>query len=68
MKMRLLGWQDDDKKAKKLRLEELLESRKIIQKVFHYQGLSYVSKIVYSELISSYYNNLLGSYFYIMKT
>lgn len=36
--------------------------------VLHYQGLPYISKIVHSELISKYHNNLLLGHFGIDQT
>lgn len=36
--------------------------------VFQYQGLSYISKIIRSELISCNYNNLLVKHFGLNKT
>ncbi len=42
--MRFPKLQDDDKKAKKLRSEQILsESWEDIEQVLHYQGLLYVS-------------------------
>lgn len=36
--------------------------------IFHYQGLSYISKIIRSKLISHYHNDPLASHFGIKKT
>ena len=66
--MRLLELQDDAKAAKKLRSKRLLESWKNIEKVFYYQSLLYVPKIICSKLINKYYDNLLASHFGIEKT
>ncbi len=55
--MRLPKLQNDDKKAKKLRLERLLESWENIEEILYYQGLPYVPKVIRSELISRYHDN-----------
>ncbi len=68
MRMRLSGLQNDDKKAKKLRSEGLPESWEAIEQVLHYQGLLYIPKVIYSELISRHHNNLLVGHFGIEKT
>lgn len=36
--------------------------------MLNFQNLSYISKIIYKELISQYYNNLLAYHFEIKKT
>ena len=66
--MRLPKLQDDDKEVKKLRSERLLEGWEDTEQVLYYQGLSYVSKVICSELISKQYNNLLAGHFGIKKT
>ncbi len=66
--MKLFKLQDNNKKRKKFRLEGLPEGSKDIKKVFHYQGLLYVSKVICSELISRQYDNSLIGYFGIEKT
>ncbi len=68
MRIRLLELQDDDKEAKKLRLEGLSESWEDIEQVFHYQGLPYVPKVICSELINRHHNNPLIRHFGIAKT
>ena len=68
MKMRLFKLQDNDKKAKKLRLEKLPKDWEDIEQVFYYQDLPYVQKVSYLELISRYYDNLLTGHFDIEKT
>ncbi len=60
--MRLLEFQDNNKEAKKLSLERLLEDCKNIDKVLHYQNLSYILKVICLELISKYHDNLLKSH------
>ncbi len=66
--MRLFELQNDDKKAKKLRSEGLLEGWKDIEQVLHYQGLPYVSKIIRSELINRHYDKLFTGHFSIEKS
>ena len=67
MKIKLLKLQNDDKKTKKLRSKELPEGWENIKEVFHYQGLLYGPKIIYSKLISRHHNNVLASHFRIKK-
>ncbi len=66
--MRLPKLHDDDKVAKKLRVEGLLESLEDIKKLLHYQSFPYVSKNICSELINRYHKNLLAGHFGIEKT
>ena len=67
--MRILKLQDDDKENKKLRSEPVLpEGWGNIEQVFYYQGISYVLKVICSELISRHHDNPLASYFGIKKT
>ncbi len=66
--MRLPKLQDDNKEAIKLRSEGLPEGWEDIEQVFHYQGLPYVPKVIYSELISKHYNDPLAGHFGIEKT
>ena len=68
MRMRLLKLQDDDKEAKKLKSEGLLESWKIIKQVLYYQAFNYVLKNIWSKLISGHYDNLIASHFSIEIT
>ena len=65
--MRLPELQDNDKKAKKLRLEELPEGWEDTKQGLHFQGLSYISKVICSELISRYHNDPLAGHFGIEK-
>ncbi len=66
--MRFSKLQDDNKKAKKLRSEKLLEGWKNIKEVLYDQGFLYVSKTIRSELISRHYNNLFINHFGKEKT
>ncbi len=59
---------DNNKEAKKLRLERLLKGWKDIDKVLHYQGLLYLPKVIRSELISRHHENPLAGHFGIKKT
>lgn len=68
MRIRLPKLQDDDKKAKKLKSKELLESWEDIEEVLYYQGFLYIPKVIYSELISRYHINLFIGYFGMEKT
>lgn len=65
--MKHLNLQDNDKEAKNLKAERLLESLENIQEIFHYQKLLYIFKIIYSKLISMHYDDLLISHFGIDK-
>ncbi len=66
--MRLPELQDDNKKVKKLRSEELPERWKDIKNMFYYLSLPYVLTVIYSELISRHLNDPLVSYFGIEMT
>ena len=67
--MRLLELQDDDKEAKKLRLEQvLLKGGEDIEQMLYYQDLLYIPKVIRSELISRHYNDPLAGHFGIEKT
>ncbi len=68
MRMRLPELQDDNKEAMKLRSEGLSEGWEDIEQVLFYQSLLYVRKVICSELISRYHDNLLSSHFGIEKT
>ena len=59
--------QNDDKKTKKLRSEELAECWKDIKEVLHYQSLLYISKVICLELINRHHNNLFADHFGIEK-
>ena len=39
-----------------------------IDKIFHHQGLSFVPKAIWTELISRHYNDFLVGHFSIEKT
>ena len=68
IKLRLAELQESNKKVQKLRAtEELQEGWEDIDRVLHHQGLPFVSEIIWIELISQYYNNLLVRHFDIDK-
>lgn len=66
MSLRLLALQKSDKKAQKIRMEGL-NGYKDIDRMFYYQRLPIVSEIIWTELISQYYDNPLVSHFGINK-
>ncbi len=66
--MRLSEWQDDDKEVNKLRSKGLLEDGEEIEQVLPYQSLLYIPKVIWSELISRYYDDPFASHFGIKKT
>lgn len=68
MEMILPQLQEIDKEVRKLRLKRLPEGWEDIEEIIDYQGFSYVSKVIFSKLISRYYDNLLAGYFGIEKT
>ena len=68
MRMKLPELYDDDKGAKTLRSKGLPEGWKDIEQMLHFQGLSYVPKVIHSELINRHYNNPFAGYFGIKKT
>ena len=67
MKLRLHKLKAKEKQARKTRAEHS-EGWDNIDNVLHYQGLSYVPKIIRTELISRHHNNLLAGHFGIEKT
>lgn len=68
MTIRLPKLQDNNKEAKKMRSEELLNDREDIREIFYYQGFLYISKIMCSKLISRHHNNSLVGHFGIKNT
>lgn len=66
--MRLFELQDNNKEANKLRSKGLLEGWKKTKEMLHYQGLQYVLKVIYSELINRHHDDSLAGYFDIEKT
>ncbi len=68
IKIELLELRDDNKEAKKLRSERLLEGWEDIEQVLYYQGLLYIPKVIHSELISRHHDNPFAGHFGIEKT
>lgn len=64
--MRLSDLKESDKKGWKIRVESLNGYKKI-NRVLHYQGLSFIPESIWIKLISQYYDNLLAGYFGINK-
>ena len=67
MRLRLQELQKTKSKAQKLRQQKANGYEKI-NKILYYQGLLFVPKAIWIELISRHHNNLLAGYFGIKKT
>ena len=67
MKMRLFKLADNHKEAKKLHSKRLPKGWEDIEEVLYYEGLTYVLKVICSELISKHHDNPLVGYFGIKK-
>ena len=67
MKLRLQGLQKADRKALELRQQKAHDCKKI-DEIFYYQGLPFVPKAIWTELISRHHNDLLVGHFGIKKT
>ncbi len=67
-RMGLLELQDNDKEAMKLRSKGLSEGWEDIGQVLHHLGLSYVPKVICSELISRHHDNPLIGHCGMAKT
>ena len=59
--------QKTNSKAQELRQQKINGYEKI-NKIFHHQGLPFIYKVIWTELISRHYNNLLASHFDIKNT
>ena len=68
MNLRLPKLQDNNEEAKVLKAGGLPEGWEEVKEVLHYQGLPYVSKIIYFEVICRHYNDFLAGHFGIDKT
>ena len=68
MKLRLVELQAENGQVPKIRAKKLDGNLKDLNKILYYQSLSYIPKIIKSELISKHHNNLLARYFGIKKT
>ena len=65
MRLRLQELQETDSKAQKLRSKK---GYKEVEGVLHHQGLLFVPKAIWIELISCHHDNPLASHFGIEKT
>lgn len=68
MKIRLLKLKDNNKEAKKWRIDRLRKSWEDNKEIIYYQDLPNILKTIYSKLINRHYNNLLIGHFGIEKT
>ena len=68
MRLRLLKLLKSDAEAQKVRAEELKDGWEEFDGVLHHQGLSFVPEVIWIELISRHYNDLLAGNFGIDKT
>ena len=67
IKLRLAKLQESDKEIQKIRVEGLYEYKNV-NRMLHHQGLPFVPKIIWIELISWNHNNPLVGHFGIDKT
>ena len=67
MRLRLQKLQEANSKTQGLR-QQKVNGYKESNEIFYYQGLPFVSKAIWAELISHHYNNLLAGHFGIEKT
>ena len=65
MQLKLPKLQESDLEAKDLRSKDLLEGWEDVKGILQHQGLLYISKIIYSKVISCHYDNLLAEHFEI---
>ena len=68
MRLRLQELQDGDNHARKLRAGQLTKDWQDFNGVLHHQGLPYVPKIIWAELISRHHDDPLVGHFGIEKT
>ena len=67
MRLKLQELQEANCKVHKLE-QQKANSYKKIDDILHYQSLSFVSKAIWTELISRQHNNSLAGHFGIEKT
>ena len=67
MKLRLEELQKAKSKAQELR-QQKANGYKEIDEIFHHQGLPFIPKVIQTERISHYQDNLLAGHFGIKKT
>ena len=65
MRLRLQELQETDSEAQELRSKEGYEE---VEGVLHHQGLPFVPKAIWTELISRHYDDPLAGHFGIEKT
>ena len=68
MRLRLPDLQGDNNQIRKLQAADLFEGWEDIERVLQYGDLPYILEIIWSELISWYYNNPFVCHFGINKT
>ncbi len=69
MRFRLTELQANNQQAKEIKVKGIIKKDwEDINELLYFQGLLYISKIIYIELISQYYNNPLVGHFRIEKT
>lgn len=68
MRLKLSKLQNNNKEARKLRSKRLPKGLKDIEEVLHYQGLSYILKLICSDLISKPHDKPVAKNFKIEKT
>ena len=67
IRLRLVKLQVEDSQVHKIEAEKLGRNWQDFNKILYHQGLSYISEIIKTELISRYYNDLLVGHFGIEK-
>ena len=67
MRLRLSELQESDSEAQKIRKENLKGYKKV-DKILHYQGLSFIPEVIWTEVITQHHNDLLAGHFGIDKT
>lgn len=69
MRLRLSKLQKSNKKSLKLKVvEKLLRAQKNLNKLLYHYSLSYILKIISSNLINQYHNHSLISHVKVNKT
>ena len=67
MRLRLVELQAEDDQTRKIRAEKLGGNLEYSNKILHYQGFPYISKIIKNKLISKHHDNPLVGHFGIEK-
>ena len=68
MRLKLSELQESDEEARKIRAEGLKDSYKETEGVLHHQELSFVPKVIWTELISRHHDDPLAGHLGIDKT